>query len=203
MSATVALAVASLAATGSYLAIFVAWHLLPSGYDPIRHAVSDYAVGRYGYLFRIGLWVGSLSVLALAAALITGVGAPPLATRDLLFLFLIPVARVGMALFVTDLEGQPRTRAGLAHYAFAILAFALTYVVISETTSVLRDLEPALWLRSSLKWSAWVVGPELLLVVVTMLGPLRRVFGAFERLFLLTTNVWFVLVAVLLITRAS
>ena len=67
----------------AYLAIFVAWHILPTGYNPIRHAVSDYAIGRYGYSFRIGRWTSSLGVLALAFALITGVGSPPLAARDL------------------------------------------------------------------------------------------------------------------------
>jgi hypothetical protein len=75
--------------------------------------------------------------------------------------------------------------------------------VISQTTSVLRGLDPAAWLDDSLKRSALIVGAELVLVVVTMVGPLRRVFGLFERLFLLTTNIWFVLVAVLLIERAS
>jgi hypothetical protein len=46
---TLTLALISLVASVAYLAIFVAWHVLPSGYDPIRHAVSDYAIGRYGY----------------------------------------------------------------------------------------------------------------------------------------------------------
>jgi hypothetical protein len=203
MTGTLALAVASLVATIAYLSIFAAWHVLPTGYDPVRHAVSDYAVGRYGYLFAIGLWASSAGVLALAVALITGVGSPPLAARDLVFLFLIPVARVGMTLFPTDLEGKPLSRAGATHYVLAIAAFTLTYLVISDTTPVLRDLGPAVWLQSSLKWSAWLVAPELALVVVTLFPPLRRVFGVFERLFLLTTNVWFILVAVLLVTRAT
>jgi Protein of unknown function (DUF998) len=203
MTGSLLLAALSLAATLAYLAIFAAWHVLPTGYDPIRHAVSDYAVGRCGYLFAIGLWTSSAGVLALAFALIAGVGAPPLATRDLVFLFLLPVARVGMTLFPTDLEGKPLSRTGVTHYVLAIAAFTLTYLVISDTTSVLRHLGPAAWLGSSLRWSAWAVAPELALVVVTMVRPLRRVFGLFERLFLLTTNVWFVLVAVLLITRAT
>lgn len=203
MTGTLILALVSLAAILAYLTILAALHVLPSGYDPIRHAVSDYAIGTHGHLFRIGLWVSSLGVLALALALITGIGSPPLETRDLVLLMLVPVARVGMTLFPTDLEGDPFTPAGIAHYVLAILAFTLTYLVISDTTSVLRDLHPAAWLDSSLKWSAAAVAPELFLVVITMLRPLRRVFGLCERLFLLTTNVWFILVAVLLITRAT
>ncbi|MDQ2845922.1 MAG: hypothetical protein M3Y77_06155 [Actinomycetota bacterium] len=48
---------------------------------------------------------------------------------------------------------------------------------------------------------AWIVGPALAVVVITMLRPLRRVFGLFERIFLVTTNLWFALAAVLLISR--
>ena len=203
MHGTLVLALISLTATLTYLVIFTSWHVLPTGYNPIHHAVSDYAVGKYGYLFRIGLWASSLAVLTLAFALMEGVGTPPLAGRDLAYLLLIPVTRIGMTLFPTDLEGQPLSRTGILHYVFAILAFTFTYLVISETTSVLQSLEATHWLRESLKWTAWWVGPELAAVVITMIRPLRRVFGLLERIFLLTTNLWFLLVAVLLISRAS
>jgi hypothetical protein len=199
---TLPLALVSLLATLAYLGIFTAWHVLPTGYNPIHHAVSDYAVGKYGYLFRIGLWASSVGVLALAFALIRGIGSPPLAVRDLVYLLLIPLTRIGMTLFPTDLEGQARSRIGFLHYVFAILAFTFTYLVISEMTSDLRDLNPASWLSGSLKWTAWAVAPELFLVVITMFRPLRKVFGLFERLFLLTTNIWFILVAILLISRS-
>lgn len=200
--AVLPLAWLSLVATVGYLVLFVSWHLLPTGYGPVRHAVSDYAVGRYGYLFRLGLWVSSGAVLALGVALISGVGSPPLAARDLTYLLLIPVARVGMTLFPTSLEGHRLGRTGLAHYVFAIAAFTLTYLVMSQTTSVLQDLGAPGWLRHPLGWASWAVAPELFLVVVCMVGPLRRVFGLVERLFLLTTNIWFVLVALVLIDRA-
>jgi Protein of unknown function (DUF998) len=201
MTGSLALAVISLVATFAYLAIFVALHTLPTGFNPIRNAVSDYALGRYGYLFRIALWVSSIGVLALAGALAAGVGTPPLAKRDLLYLVLIPAARIGMTAFPTDVEGKHLTRTGAVHYLLAIAAFTLTYLVISETTSLLRELTTAHWLDTSLKWSAWAVTPELALVVITMFRPLRKVFGLFERLFLVTTNVWFILVALLLVQR--
>jgi hypothetical protein len=75
--------------------------------------------------------------------------------------------------------------------------------VISDTTGLLRGLDSSTWLDGPLKWSAWAVPPELFLVVVTMLKPLRRVFGLCERLFLLTTNVRFILVALLVISRTT
>jgi len=71
------------------------------------------------------------------------------------------------------------------------------------------DLVPALAGAKTLGWASWIVGPALFLVVITMLRPLRRVFGLFglfglfERIFLLTTNIWFALAAILVLSRLS
>ena len=193
----------SLAATLTYLAILAVLHVLPTGYNPIRHAVSDYGVGRYRGLFTVALYVSSVAVLTLAFALLRGVGSPPLPTRDLLYLLLIPLARIGMTMFPTSLEGQQISRTGLLHYAFAVAAFTLTYLAISGMTPGLRNLDPSGWAHDPLGWTEWLVGPALALVVITMVRPLRRTFGLFERIFLLTTNVWFAIAAGLLLSRLS
>lgn len=192
----------ALLATLGYLTMLGLLHARPTGYDPVEHAVSDYAVGPSSRLFGAALTTSSAAVLALGFALIEGVGSPPLATRDLLFLLILPLTRMGMTLFPTTLEGQRLTRTSLAHYGFAIAAFTLTYLVISGTTPALLALNPAS-LHSPLRAAALTVGPSLGLVVITMLRPLRRVFGLFERLFLLVTNLWFVLAAVLVLTRVG
>jgi hypothetical protein len=197
------LAATSLAATVAYLAIMFMLHVLPTGYSPVRHAVSDYGVGRFRSLFTAALFVSSIAVLTLAFALLRGVGAPPLATRDLVYLLLIPIARIGMTLFPTSLEDQRITRVGLLHYACAVAAFTLTYLTISGMTAALRDLDPSAWTHAPLLWTEWLTAPTLALVVLTMLRPLRKFFGVFERIFLLNTNIWFALAAGLLITRLS
>lgn len=137
----------------------------------------------------------------MAFALLRSVGSPTLAARDLVFLLVIPLTRVGMALFPTSLEGRHITRTGLLHYGFAIAAFTLTYLAITAMTPALQALNVGQWTHAPLGWAAWTVGPALLLVVITMAPPLRRVFGLFERIFLVTTNIWFALAAILLITR--
>jgi hypothetical protein len=179
----------ALLATLGYLIMLGLLHARPTGYNPIGHAVSDYAVGPTARLFTTALTTSSAAVLALGFALIEGVGSPPLGTRAVLF--------------PTTLEGQQLTRTSLTHYAFAIAAFTLTYLAISETTPVLLALNPAPWLNTTLNASAHTVAPSLTLVVITMLRPLRRIFGLFERLFLLTTNIWFVFVALLIFTRTG
>jgi hypothetical membrane protein len=195
--------VVSLASTVAYLVILAALHAVPTGYSPVRHAVSDYGVGRYRWLFTVALYVSSVGVLTLALALTSGIGAPPLSARDLGFLLVIPLARIGMTLFPTDLEGRPISRTGLLHYVFAVAAFTLTYLAISGLTPALRAYDLSEWVRAPLGWANWAVGPALALVVITMLRPLRRVFGLFERIFLLTTNLWFALAALLLISQLN
>lgn len=202
-SETLPLLMISVVATLAYLVVFAALHWLPTGYSPVRHAVSDYGVGRYAGLFSAGLYASSIGVLALAFALMRGIGAPPLAVRDLVYLLLIPLARTGMALKATNLEGERLDRSGMLHYLFAVAAFTFTYLAISGTTSFLRASDPTVWLRSPLGWIGWVIAPELALVVITMFRPLRRVFGLAERLFLLTSNLWFILVALLVIDRIA
>ncbi|MCW2525331.1 MAG: hypothetical protein JWM76_191 [Pseudonocardiales bacterium] len=200
---TRSLAAASLAATAGYLVLLAVLHALPTGYSPVRHAVSDYGVGRYRGLFTVALGVSSIAVLTLAFALIRGFGTPPLPTRDLGYLLLIPLARIAMTLFPTDLEGRRVSRTGLLHYGFAIAAFTLTYLAISGLTPALRATDLSAWTRGPLGWTEWTVGPALALLVATMLRPLRRIFGLFERIFLLTSNLWFALAALLLLSRPS
>jgi hypothetical protein len=179
----------------AYLGIMIALHLRPTGYDPVHHAVSDYGVGPYRQWFRVALWVSSIGTLALAAGLAITPGTPELAGKDLLFLALIPIMRVGMTLFPTDLEGRKLTRIGLRHYLFAIAAFTFTYLAISDLTADLDLIHPWLSVKGILVALRVTVPITLALVVVTMFPPLRRVFGIFERLFLLSTNLWFIVIA--------
>ncbi|WP_371541752.1 DUF998 domain-containing protein [Streptomyces sp. NBC_00554] len=203
MSVALFFAILGLIGLIGYVGIFVALHVLPTGYHPIRHAVSDYAVGQYGWLFRVGLLVSSLGVLFLAIGLTLDPGAPPLAVSQLVFLYLVPAMRLGMAIFRTDLEGEKLTPTGRLHYLFAIAAFAFTYAAISGMTPRLTSVSPwqsADGLLSTLQWIALV---SLVLLVVTLLPRLRTIFGLFERAFLVSTNLWFITIGICLAVKAT
>jgi adenine/guanine phosphoribosyltransferase-like PRPP-binding protein len=58
-------AIAMAVSTGALLLL----HLLPTDYNPIRDAVSDYAIGKYRALFWTFVIAGAVSGLALAIAL--------------------------------------------------------------------------------------------------------------------------------------
>ncbi len=140
-----------------YVVVVVALHVLCTGYNPARNAVSDYGVGQYARLFRVSLWSGSIAVLALLAGLAAGVGAPPLARSDLVFLGLVAVSRIGESLFPTTVEGERLTRTGALHYVFAIFTFGFTYAAISGMTPVLVKLSPWHSDKGLLTWLAGAV----------------------------------------------
>jgi hypothetical membrane protein len=77
------LALISLVDSLVYVGVVVTLHVLPTGYDLVHNAVSDYGAGQYAPLFRVSLWAGSVAVLALAIGLALDPGAPPLLTRGL------------------------------------------------------------------------------------------------------------------------
>ena len=89
------LALISVVGSLVYVGVVLALHFLPTGYDLVHNAVSDYGVGQYAPLFRVSLWAGSIAVLALAIGLTLEPGAPPLLTRGLVFLGLVSAAGSG------------------------------------------------------------------------------------------------------------
>ena len=46
-----ALSIVAAIATAAQTGALIALHLLPTGYNPVRDAVSDYGIGRYRFLF--------------------------------------------------------------------------------------------------------------------------------------------------------
>jgi Protein of unknown function (DUF998) len=197
-----ALALVSVVGSLTYLGAVAVLHALPTGYDPIQHAVSDYGVGKYSPVFRIGLWASAVGVVALAIGLGEGVGSPPLAIRGPIYLGLAAFCRIGESLYPTDVEGQKSTRTGVLHYVFAILTFAFTYAAISNLTPALVKLHPWASAKGVLDVLNWIVLIALILVVAALLLPrLRRHFGLWERVFLLASYIWLVLVALLLAVK--
>jgi hypothetical protein len=74
-------------------------------------------------------------------------------------------------------------------------------MVISSMTPVLLKLAPWSQASGALSVLAIIILPALILVVVTLIPALRRIFGLFERLFLLTANIWILLVALFLFVK--
>lgn len=167
------------------LGLFIA--LNRSGrYSVLSHAVSDYGVGPTKPLFAKSGIAGIVAAACLALALWLDGRFP---VKGIWFLVGMAVLRVGVIRFPTSLEGEALGRDGRLHYLFAIASFALLYMGIDALHPVVMTLLsgiPAM----AMSLLRTVITISLIGVVVTMLPPLRRVFGLVERVFLLSTQLW-------------
>lgn len=183
-------------ATASYLialALLVALHVVDPRRGPIRAAVSDYATGGAAWLFKA---YGAAGIIA-AAALCRAMWDYPNAAfpRAAIYcLGALAVLRLGIFAFKTDEGAFGRTREGLIHLLFAIVTFTLAYevVAIGGATALSITAGP---LNAAFAALGWIVPIALALVVATTTPRLRAFFGLAERAFLVSTLLWFLLVA--------
>jgi hypothetical protein len=186
------------AATGLYaihVALLLALHWHNRDYSPVRHAVSDYAVGKSAALFRIYGGVGVAGTLALAW-LFHASEAPAFPGRVPVYLVAMAIARVGAVAFPTDLEGATATAHGRMHFLCAIATFALVYMTIDVATPILSADPRAPALHAVWPALRWIATIALAGVVLTMFKPARAIFGLIERVFLFSTAIWLLLAAV-------
>jgi len=178
---TTVLAGIGLLALAVALGAQVALHLLPTGYQPVRDAVSDYGVGRYraGYQGMCVALGGSAAVLAAGFAREAGV--PP--GRGLLWLTVFAVSRALIAGFPTDLPGAPRTAAGGLHVLLAVVMFG-SFTAAASTLPGELGGAPGWHQRADvLHLIGTGVQATLIATAVALLVPAvrRRVFGLVER----------------------
>ena len=168
-------------------AVLVALHILPTGLDPIRYAVSDYGWTAYHLGYR-------------AMALLQGVGAILVAVglgqetdaQSLGWLYVYGVARVLISRFMTDREPEGMsslTPTGRIHMLLAGTAFASIAVAAShlDWTGKPDVLGPLGWLVTA---TAIATGAAL------VVPSIRRVaLGLIERLHYAAAIVWLIVVA--------
>ncbi|MEK7069993.1 MAG: DUF998 domain-containing protein [Patescibacteria group bacterium] len=173
-------------------------HIKPTGYHPIRNAVSDYGVGPTHRLLRIYLWLCNLGAVFLTIALIVGLRVPPIPQRSIVFLFLLVGVRICLSLFPTDLEGKPMTRTGILHYIFAVLTIGFVYTIMAQLTPFFQARPDWQAINRILGVLLTITTPALIAIVITMWKPLRSIFGLFERIFIVSTTLWFLIVSAFL-----
>lgn len=178
---TTGFAAATLALAALWLACLVYLHLAPTGYSPLRNAVSEYGVGPYAWGYRAQVTCAALAAICLAVAL------PGHPRREVALLCAFAAARLAIAAFPTDLlEGGRRTTRGMVHVRLAAVAFAS----ICWCASVLprhAHGQPLL---------GWIASTGALGTMVALRAPtLRPVLGLLERLFYAAVLAWFFVVA--------
>ena len=97
-------------------------HFEPTGYDPLRQAVSDYGVGRFAVEMQLGFFAGGISLVSLALAFALADEGRVLKLGSLLLLI------GGVALFIaggfpTDIAGAAATLHGTIHSSLSLVVF--------------------------------------------------------------------------------
>jgi hypothetical protein len=176
----VALAAAlALAFTAACVGCLVYLHLAPTGYSPVRNAVSEYGVGAYARWYALQAAFAGVAALCLALAL-----RHP--ERVVVLLVLFAAARILSGWFPTDtIASQMRTRRGAIHLVLAGIAFtAAPWAAIALTRS--HDGVP--WLGRIMV--AFAIG-----AFISLRTSLRPWFGLVERGFYVAMLTWLALVS--------
>jgi hypothetical protein len=195
---TTVLALIALLATVFWTGVLVSLHVLPTGYAPVRNAVSDYGVGRYRGYYRAQTGLAAVAAVALAAAL--GRAFDPAPALLVVLLLVFAAARLAIPSFPTDLDRSRPTRTGRIHIVLAGLAFG----AIAWAAAATPDRVP--WpdgTHDFLVALGWVVVAAAVACGLAMSSRLHAVtepfFGLVERVFYLAVLVWFVVVSVKLL----
>jgi hypothetical protein len=173
---TTALAVLALAATAVWSAVLVGVHLRPTGYDPLRNAVSDYGVGAHREWYRAQTAASAVAALFLLGAFAAGTDAP---WWELLLLAAFAAARLAIPWFPTDLDRTRPTPTGRVHVLLAGVAFASIAIAAGNTPDQLAP--------RTLQWAVVVTA----IAVAWTLRLRYPLFGLVERLFYAATVTWF------------
>jgi hypothetical protein len=193
----------SFAAAGTLLVAVVALHFLEPGFDPSWRMVSEYALGRYGWLLTLGFlaWAASYASLVVAVR-------PHIRTTGgmigLIWLLVNALGATMGAIFPIDpITSSPDagTTSGILHGVGALLGiptFPIAVTLISR--SLLRN--PA-WAssRRSLVWMVGLVWLSIAVFVIAMATMFRGTMGPEvligwpNRLLILADSAWVMVVA--------
>jgi Protein of unknown function (DUF998) len=183
--------------------ILVTLHLLPTGYDPVRDAISDYGVGRYRVYFWAQLAGGAVACACLALALAEL--HPFVPTFVVTALLLNAVARLLMPAFPTDQSGgRFKTFKGTVHMVLAFVAFGAVAAAATSLGGLFSHYPQWHAINSLIGTLGWVVLVGAVATALALIGPrLKRVFGLIERLFTLSVIVWLYVISIELVRFAK
>jgi len=154
-------------------------HLAPTGYSPVRNAVSEYGVGRYARWYGLQARLAGAAAICLAFAL----GHP---RRVVTLLAVLAAARIAIGWFPTDgpASEEPSWR-GVVHLLLALVAFAAaSWAAIALRTG--DHGEP---------WVGWLMAALAIGTMLSLRTPLRPWFGLIERGYYAAMLAWLVLVS--------
>jgi hypothetical protein len=131
----------SLSAVAAFSVLLVIAHVLKPEVSPSWRMISEYEIGRYGWIMRLAFVCWSTSVFAVALALRLDV--PSLESAAL---FLVAVGPLGAAIFATEPITRPAGSTGVAHRLHA--AFGALFIFGLPIAATLAG--------GGVAWPAWL-----------------------------------------------
>jgi hypothetical protein len=169
-------------------------HFLRPDYNPVNHAVSNYAVGPFGYLMTSAFFVLALSVMTLAASLFFSIALSNASQVAILLLCLSSCGIVVMAIFPGDAHAlhPPVTTTGVIHWAAAAFSFLCIMVAAFLLASSFKtDERFQRFQQLCLELAMAMVGALLLYGVLALVGWV----GIGQRIYLIISLLWLFLLA--------
>ena len=166
-----------------FLVLIILLHFFSNKYNPIKNTVSDYAAAlpsKKNFLFVAMPLAGALSTFSLAIAVSISFKT---ASAIILFLLLSSICRFFLIFFPADITGQRSTKKGKTHLLFAIIAFASVAFAAGNFYITAAD-----------KIISQFVIITAVLLLFGFLPPFKKIFGLLERIFLLSSIVWLVVI---------
>ena len=194
----IAIAVISLLGVLVCASCLVYLHIAPTGLNPVRDPVSQYGITDYFTFYRAAALSLGVASLTLAVALLEALTEANAA--GIVFLVILGFARLTIGWVPMDAPGAPRTSTGLRHNLLATAFFASATVAAFLFTGTFAG-DPALSaIAPASGVLAWAMAVFSALILLTSLvGPLKKYFGLAERLLYVAVLAWVATVAIALI----
>lgn len=138
-------------------------HFLRPDYAPATNFISNYAVGRYGWIMTTWFLGMSCGLLTLAAGLYTNGLRSIVASLGIFLLIIAAIGLVVSAIFPTDAPGAPSTSSGAIHdmsFLVNVGSILIATVLLSVSFGahpVWRSYRRTAWILTSLIFIGFVV----------------------------------------------
>jgi hypothetical protein len=178
-----------------FVVAVVVLHVLRPEYNPINHAVSNYAVGPYGYLMTVAFYALALSLLALVLGLTRSVTSTTVSRVALLLLCLASIGMVVMGIFPGDVHAlhPPATITGVIHWTAAGVSFLSIMIAAFLLSHCFKAEEHwQVFQRPAFALALAMVVALLLYGMLALIGWI----GIGQRIYIAVSLVWLLLMAV-------
>ncbi len=177
-----------------FVAAVVVLHFLRPEYNPINHAVSNYAAGAYGYLMTAAFYALAVSVLALVAGLFYSAAPTSLSRVAMICMCVASGGIVCIAIFPGDVNAlhPPATLTGIVHWTAAGVSFLSIMIAAFVLPAFFKtDERFQRFQRPCLMLALAMVGALVLYGILALVGWI----GIGQRIFIAVCLLWLVVLA--------